>query len=251
MPNRCVFAAWLIGVGVGVTACSSGSPARAPSDAGLDVEAAIDSGDSGVPDVGPVDAAPDTLESADSACAPNATFTPYAWEPPTPFYQAACNAMQLGSYLSCFQFGDCAPFKGVPANAGCVACIETDVSAPAHGPVITVGGAIQEVNFGGCQATFDGDRSATSCGATFNDLNSCVVNECGDCPDVLENGPQFEACYKAAFATGGPCTKYDETPACRAETSPGGVAASCDAISTFLPAWCGSVPGDGGDEGGG
>ena len=232
--------------GLGVTACASSSPAVAPGDAGLDGDATVDAPASDAP---VVDSAPATPDSSGGACAPNATFTPYPWKPPTPFHQAACNAQQISSYLVCFQFGDCEPFKGVAQNSGCVSCIESDVSAPAHGPVITVGGAIQEVNFGGCQATFDGDRSATSCGATFNNLNSCLVNECGDCVDVLENGPQFQACYRAAFAASGPCTKYDETATCRAETSAGGVAASCDAIGSFLPAWCGADVGDGGADG--
>jgi hypothetical protein len=226
-------------------ACSRASTGALPGDAGTGDSTGTGAEDSTAADVAPPDTTPSPPDSmTGGACAPNATFTPYPWKPPTPFHQAACNAQQVASYLSCFSFGDCAPFKGVPQNAACVACIETEVSAPAHGPVITVGGAIQEVNFGGCQATYDGDLSSTSCGATFNDLNSCIVNECGDCLDAIENGPQFQACTKAAFLPGGPCTRYDETPTCRAETSAGGVAAGCLAIASFLPTWCGPVQGD-------
>ncbi len=236
------------GLLAGACSCSSTS-ARAPGPLDGGADSALPAQDASVVDTA---VAPDTALAPDTGgggCAPNATFTPYPWEPPTPFYQGACTPVQIASYLSCFSFGDCAPFKSVAQNAGCVSCIETDVAATAHGPVITAFGAIQEVNFGGCQATFDGNTSATSCGATFNNLNSCLVNECGDCPDVSENGPQFSACYQAAFAAGGPCTIYDETPTCRAETSAGGVAATCDAISTLLPLWCGAALPDAGADG--
>ena len=247
-PSRVAVLGALMACGAACSSSHTGAVPDAGQDANADTAAAPDSGRA---DATSADVASPPVDAGDpNACSPNAVFTPYPWAPPTPWSQGACTAAQITSYLSCFSFGDCAPFTSIAANAACAACIETDVSAKENGPVLTVGGGIQEVNFGGCQAHLDGDASPTSCGANFNDLNSCIVNECGDCDDITVMGPEFEACYKAAFAPGGPCTQYDESATCRAETSAGGVASVCTNIEGFLPLWCGQSVSDGGNEGG-
>jgi hypothetical protein len=232
-------------------ACSSSSTRDTQRDAGSDTspgssqDASVDSGtsshDSGARDV--------TQESSSALCIPNSTFIPLPWAPPTPFSQGVCNAMQIQEYLACFAIDDCGMFFNVPPNQACLHCVETDVSASAYGPVITAGGAIQAVNFGGCQATFDGNTTGSSCGARNNDFNSCIVAECGDCDDILMNGPNFNLCYASAVAGGGPCAPYVETSSCAVELEPDASAGVCNDLGDFIGLWCGgaSVDDGGGD----
>jgi hypothetical protein len=237
----------VVAAAAGLMACSSSLPAGVPRDAAADMglESGLDAGrDAPLRDTGTHDVTPDR---SSSSCVPNSTFMPLPWEPPTRFNQGVCNAMQIQQYLQCFQIDACGMFFNIPANQACLGCIQTDVTAPAYGPVVTSGGAIQEVNFGGCQATFDGNASGSSCGAVNNAFNACIVAECGDCEDILMDGPMFQLCYAQAVAGGGPCAAYVETMACAAELEPDASAGACNDLGDFIGLWCGGEPGaDGG-----
>lgn len=194
------------------------------------------------------------------ACYADTKFAPVAWAPPSPFGQGACTPAQTSSYLSCLTTsGDCTAFRGDAANAGCVACLETEETATAHGPVVvqTASGqvAIAELNYGGCQAHFDGHPGSGSCGNQANDSTDCVNFECGSCSDFddpSEGGPTYN-CYYTAIETGA-CTAFRETTDCAYEVNDGGPAVPCTNPTAFIPLWCGggdaAIP-DGGPVGDG
>jgi hypothetical protein len=180
---------------------------------------------------------------AGEGCYTGATFTPVTWAPPTPFAQGACNTTQLNAYLAC-SGASCAAFRSDSSNAACLACLETDESAPAHGPFVTQasdgGVAILEVNYGGCQAHYDGQTASGCCGEQMNNNNDCFNAECETCSDFAnpaEYGPTYD-CYFTSLDVG-VCTQYRETTACVDETFDGGVAAPCGDPSIFVPSWCG------------
>jgi len=181
-------------------------------------------------------------EAGPSGCYQNTPFTPYTWQQPTPLHQNACSPTQLSAYVTCITSptADCSAFRGDPANAGCDACIETDIGATAFGPVVTYGGIPVEANWGGCAASFDGNVGATGCGFEINSLNSCIVSECGACPDLGQMpSPMTDQCVATAEGTGGQCAQYD-IPSCISELNDGGVAAMCPAdFGGLLSLWCG------------
>jgi hypothetical protein len=177
------------------------------------------------------------------SCYAGATFTPFTWAPPTPFGQAVCSSAQLAAYLPC-SGATCAAFRSDPANAACLACLETDEAAPAHGPFVTQmvdgGVSILEENYGGCQAHYDGNVAAGSCGEQLNNASDCVNFECGGCSDFqspTEYGPTYD-CYYTAVDLGA-CTAFRETTSCGREAVDGGSAVVCSDPSTFVPLWCG------------
>jgi hypothetical protein len=203
---------------------------RSPSQLAADpMEPALNIPDAGQPDLG---------------CYSGAPFTPLGWAPPTPFGQGACSAAQLSAYVACANGGDCSAFRADATNAACLACIETDVGAAQHGPMLTRampdgGREIVEPNSGGCQAHYDGMTDAGSCGNQEADFNDCVYFECGSCSDIgnpADNGPTYY-CYFRAISVG-VCSQHRETSACYNETLDGG-SASCSDFATFLPLWCG------------
>ncbi len=140
--------------------------------------------------------------SLDGGCYANSTFTPLPWAPPTSFGQGACTAAQVQAYVSCTNAGSCASFRGdADEHRPRLGRLETDLAAPAHGPFVTqtgdAGVAIVEVNYGGCQAHFDGQDGATGCGAQFNANNDCFTQECEACSDFAnptQSGPT-SACW--------------------------------------------------------
>jgi hypothetical protein len=130
-------------------------------------------------------------------------------------------------------------------NAACDACIQTDETAPAHGPIVTSMGMPIEFNLGGCMANFDGMTGPMSCGAVVNDQGDCANDECAGCSDFnnpSQNGPT-EQCENTVFGGGGPCTSFQPNAACQAElqSMDGGVA-ECLQIQSVLELvnlWCG------------
>jgi hypothetical protein len=178
-------------------------------------------------------------------CYVGTAFTPFPWAPPTTFGQGACSGAQVSAYLACTNSVDCSTFRSDTTNAGCLSCLETDESAAAHGPFVTQaadgGVAVVEVNYGGCQAHYDGQTAKGCCGEQVNNANDCVDFECATCSDFAnpaEYGPTFD-CYYAA-TDDGVCTAYRETTACGDETLDGGSAIECTNPATFVPAWCGN-----------
>jgi hypothetical protein len=182
-------------------------------------------------------------------CYADTPFTPPVWEPPTPFGQAACSPMQISDYIACISSGSCTAFEGEAANATCLACIETDVGAPAYGPVITMNGMPSSANFGGCVANFDGDTAAGGCGDQIDAFNACAFQECNTCSDfaaAMQGGPT-QQCEANAF-NGGVCSAFNEQPQCDAELVDGGAAVSCNLLSSFLSIWCEGQPVDAGPD---
>jgi hypothetical protein len=177
-------------------------------------------------------------------CYPGTKFTPVQWAPPSAFGQGVCSATQLTAYLACTEAGDCTAFRADGSNSACLGCLETDESAATHGPFITQAGdagvSLVEVNYGGCQAHYDGKTAAGSCGEQYNDFNDCVDFECQGCSDFSspsQGGPTYD-CYYTAIDDG-VCSTHRETTECGYETFEGGVAVSCTDPTAFLPLWCG------------
>jgi hypothetical protein len=178
-------------------------------------------------------------DSGPTGCYAATPFTPFPWAPPSAFPDPACTSAQIAGYLACFP--NCSTFRSDPNNAACMSCIETDVGAAAHGPVITSGGVPVEVNFGGCQAHQDGNPSAGSCGNEDNNANDCANAECSACADFAspQPGGATAQCEALAFGTSGSCSA-DQVPAsCTSELRDGGTAASCGSLGMFLGSWCG------------
>jgi hypothetical protein len=188
------------------------------------------------PDSPPPDAADD---AAPAACYANAAFVPVTWAPPATFPNPACNAAQIAAYLACFP--NCSTFRADLTNGACLGCIETDVGAAAHGPIITSGGQPVEVNFGGCVAHYDGNMAAGSCGNLENNASDCASTECGTCADFgnPQTGGATDHCEATAFGAGKPCSADTVMPACANELTDGGVAAACNDLRGFLGSWCG------------
>jgi hypothetical protein len=178
-------------------------------------------------------------------CYSGLPFTPTPWAPPSAFGQGACSPAQVTAYAACANTGDCSSFRADAANVACLGCIETDVAAPAHGPAVTSalpdgGVTLAGYNTGGCQAHFDGQTAAGSCGEQANDINDCFYFECASCSDILnpsQTGPTY-ACYFAALDLG-VCAQHRQTTVCYDETLDGG-AAHCNDFATLLTLWCGS-----------
>jgi len=193
-------------------------------------------------------------EFRNNMCMPDKPLTLITWKPPTPFHQKLCTGTQTDAYIHLFKMTseaghiDTSSFRDDPANATCIPCIETDVNAAMHGPVITklVGGTIQfdETNYGGCVANFDGNTSSTGCGAKLNSYNICALAECGDCTDYFSGGKYAKACLQASVEPGAPCAAYwnSTVDMCNWEITDGGDAGICGTLNDFLFTWCGGAP---------
>jgi hypothetical protein len=195
------------------------------------------------PDAGSsVDAGPG--EAGTQGCNPQQPFTPRPWAPPTAFGQGACSVAQTQAYLACTSAGSCAAFRADTTNAACLACIETDVGASAHGPFVTqtqnATVSVIETNFGGCQAHYDGQTAAGCCGNQVNDDTDCYYAACGACSD-FSNPAQFGPTYDCYYTSmdEGVCSSHRVTNACYFEQLDGGPASACTDPNLFLPLWCG------------
>jgi hypothetical protein len=196
-----------------------------------DAKASTTVADAGIPD-------------AEIGCYARKPFTPWTWAPPTPFGQGACSATQIAAYLACTASatGDCSAFRTAD-NASCVACLETEMGAAAHGPFVTrsVNGVVQSIeeNTGGCQAHYDGDNAPGGCGNQANDINDCFNAECASCADFANPSPTgpTASCQEVAYYLGA-CNQNRQTTRCVDETLEGG-ASTCGDLSIFVTAWCG------------
>lgn len=183
----------------------------------------------------PPDGAPLSKDSSSDssseapACYADMPFTPPPWKPPTPLHEGACTALELQRIAQCAGASDC-----TSGSATCDACAETDIGAAAYGPIITrlILGQRRfvEVNWGGCQANFDGDASAGGCGNQTNSWQSCLFEECPACTSV-------DACIEFAAEHG--CSGSSETFACASEWSSDSGVPTCAYLQTLLTLWCG------------
>jgi len=251
--------------GVGCSS-SSAAPTGTATDAGTDSGTAPkpdtgvstkDSGTKPPADVGSEAASDDTGASsfdADESDAPQppgcyqaTAFTPVPWAPPTPLHQGACTTAELTAYGSSLTMAlTVSMLTATSGNAACDACLQTDVAAAAHGPVVTEVGQPIGVNVGGCVASIDGNAAAGSCGNTLTNQADCIQQECGMCTTPA----LATACAQAAFATSAACSASANVPtaACETEASGSAYAACVTSSATLFAAWCGG-PTDGGAPG--
>jgi hypothetical protein len=180
-------------------------------------------------------------------CARNTPFTALPWAHPTPLHQGVCTVAQTAAYVDSF-YAEAGTITS--GSASCDACIQTDSSASALGPIILVPESGQEiptwVNMGGCVANFDGEPDAGSCGNDLNDYNECIQDECGSCSDFdmpTPAGPTA-VCESEVLGAGGACAAEAITrPLCIVElANDGGSEQQCTDITLqeLLDLWCGS-----------
>jgi hypothetical protein len=213
------------------------------SDEAVGEERALPPGDAGLPapEAGPPPS-PDSGMSPEGGpsppvCAPlSPVIVLPAWRPPTALHQAACTASQISAYVSCVGSTGC-----TSTSVSCDACLQTDASAPAYGPII-VGTQASDgfgdafVNWGGCQASFDGQTAAGSCGSETNAWQACA-NEV--CPYTsCGSGSVLDACASYAYET--VCAGHTESDACAAEWSAASSGVpQCADLVTLATLWCG------------
>ncbi len=223
-------------------------PDGSPTDTGSPFDTGSP-GDTGTPtDTGtpPGDAGGDSPVAP--ACYAGTPFQPLVtWAPPTPLHQNVCNATQITAYIN--SLSTMGPWTS--GNATCDACLQTDQTAAAHGPIVTVNMGGTEVptegNFGGCIADMDGQTAAGSCGNQFNNANDCFNVECDPnasdpcmC-NVTPPGAACNQCGQYAFqSTMGACHAYVLSMSCSTELNmDGGVNACLGTFNSFLTLWCG------------
>jgi hypothetical protein len=196
----------------------------------------------------------DSSASADAGgtCSNDVPFSVFGlpWVAPSALHQGVCTASEISAYVGS---RSTTTGLGTSGNATCDACIQTPSTATAAGPFITetlMGTTtLAEVNYGGCIANYDGDKTSTGCGAQLNANVLCFVGECGMCSDFNSTMPSptgpTATCRSAIFASGGPCFAESITPtsSCGMELeADGGVDEACNSITTygeFLTLWCG------------
>jgi hypothetical protein len=168
------------------------------------------------------------------ACAQTATVSLPAWKPPTPFHQGACTADEISTYTDCLGTAGC-----TSANAPCDACLQTEASAGAYGPIIlgteaTDGFGDAFINWGGCQANLDGHTQAGSCGSETNAWQACASEVC----PYSTCGTALDACDDYAYETA--CSGKTESDACASEWGDGDASvAQCAYFQTLATLWCG------------
>lgn len=196
-----------------------------PDAAAVDVHAPFDS------------AAPDSAsEAAAPPAPPCAQARPPAllgWRPPTPFHQGACTDDEIATYTSCLGASGC-----TSASAPCDACLETNASADAYGPIIL--GTMSEdgfgdafVNWGGCQANVDGHTQAGSCGSETNAWQACASEVC----PYATCGAGLDACDDYAYESA--CVGHTESDACASEWGDSNGVGRCASFTTLATLWCG------------
>ena len=232
----------------GVDAEDGGTPqddATALPDAGDEAvgeEQALPPGDANlpIPDAGPPSSTDSGMAPEGGPSPPVCALSPVIalpqWRPPTALHQAACTAGEISAYVNCIGSTGC-----TSTSVSCDACLQTDASAPAYGPVIlgtlaSDGFGAAFVNWGGCQASFDGQTAAGSCGSETNAWQACA-NEV--CPYAsCGSGSVLDACASYAYET--VCAGHTESDACAGEwsaTSSG--VPQCADLVTLATLWCG------------
>ena len=164
------------------------------------------------------------------ACYADMPFTPPPWKPPTPLHEGACTALELQRIAQCAGASNC-----TSGSATCDACAETDIGAAAYGPIITrlILGQRRfvEVNWGGCQANFDGDASAGGRLATRRTRGNPA------CSKSARRARPSMRCIEFAAEHG--CSGSSETFACASEWSSDSGVPTCAYLQTLLTLWCG------------
>jgi hypothetical protein len=217
--------------------------ASSGSDGNVDEKPAIDTdhpevmtmtGDAVAPgmDAPPTDGSPGEATTPPSCFAGAAFPSPPPWRPPTPLHQGACSSAELSEYQACWTASSCSS-----GNPACDACLQTDVSSAAYGPVIT--GTLYFdvndvfVNWGGCQANIDGDKVAGSCGNQTNDWQTCADLECPQSCGVDSN-----SCVD--YAGTHQCASDTESVDCSDEWTPADSGVPlCANFDTLTNLWCG------------
>jgi hypothetical protein len=173
-------------------------------------------------------------------CNPNHPFDVLSWAPPSPFHQGVCTATDITTYIDNFYASG--PFTS--GDATCDACLQTDVNAAAHGPVVTTTTGTttlpSEINYGGCIAMLDGCLEAGCCGDQFDDLYACWTMECDNCSDWQASGPATIACLHTASM--GECSteRLELTASCENETlGPEAGIGECSTLLSLFTNWCG------------
>jgi hypothetical protein len=213
-----------MGLGGVVVSCSSGddSSGAQTGDASPDVVVVHDAG---------------TISQDDSSaavCAP-ALDPDYAptYAPPLTTNTACTSAQVQGFYDACFATtatsSGCSTFYAATENKNCVACLYTPQGSASYGAIIALDNGTAEANIGGCLSLVDGDNSATSCGAKYQDGQFCQIDACSGC--VIDQGDttSFTAFTKcetnassticAGYVADGGCEKDAKYAACNKATT--------------------------------
>ena len=197
-----------------------------------------------VPDTGPIETGP--------TCSPSdVNAADLTWTPPRPINATACSDAQItGYYAACLNGGSgCATFEGATANKACVACINSNITDSAYGPLIAVPNNVVYANIGGCIALVSGDVTATGCGAKAWMASECEDKACSDnCAGATFN--EYQTCTNAAAQ--GTCAN-EEKAVCDLSDA-GNVTDTCNLnASTFeelytsiTAVFCGGYPADAG-----
>ena len=210
--------------------CSSSE--SSPGGTGSDASASSDTGktsEGGSTKDGP--AAVDDGSTA-SDCKPGdvLSFTP-VWKSPAPFDQKKCTDAQVEALVNCLFEGlpdqtTCDAVMADDANKACDACLFTEDTSAAWGPVITSNGT-GTLNTGGCIANVQGDTSKNGCGAKYAANIDCGYAACdSNCSGNDVTDEQYNQCLDDAAA--GNCKSYATAAACAdALTADGGAADKC------------------------
>lgn len=212
----------------------------------------------------PIEAAPP--QEAGPTCTPtDVNAADLTWTPPRPINPTACSDTQLFGYFSSCLPGSgssCSTFEGAQANKACVACINSQITDTAYGPLIAVPNNVVYANVGGCIALVTGDVSSTGCGAKSWEASECEDKACSaNCA-----GAQFADYQKCTNAAAqGTCANEVKAqcdlsdagnvtatcnlnadpihPACAANPQ---TQAFCDYYMSIATVFCGGYPADAG-----
>jgi hypothetical protein len=109
----------------------------------------------------------------------------HSWVPPRNM-PSACTPAQVQMYWdTCLgtasSSAQCSAFFS--ANAGCIACIDSQSTSSTYGALIDLPNSTSVANVAGCIALTDGDLSATGCGARYQANQFCKIDACEtNCP---------------------------------------------------------------------
>ena len=213
-----------------------------------------DAGDSSVQDVKadkkPVESGP-TPEAGPTCTPSDVNAADLTWTPPRPINPTGCSDAQIaGYYAACLNGGSgCSTFEGAANNKACVACINSNITDSAFGPLIAVPNNVVYANIGGCIALVSGDTSSSGCGAKSWEASECEDKACSDnC--VGAQFTDYQNCTKAAAS--GTCAN-EEKAVCDLSDA-GNVTAACnlnastfqDLYTAITTVFCGGYPADAG-----
>jgi hypothetical protein len=176
---------------------------------------------------GPVDSGGDAAHPSDAGgdatvtCTPTVPGSP-SWKSPAGYPMAACSATEISTLIAdCYGATyDKAKCEGDRTTMGaCWACMVTDESATALGPLIHQGD-FSTVNYPGCIAIEQANRTPAGCGAHLGIALDCQMVACANpCSGLDAGGPSkvaaYNACLDQVVADGGVCASYAaDTTAC-------------------------------------